>query len=332
MKKLDQDIKNKKFENIYLLCGEESFLLKTYKDRLVDAITDGDMMNVGKYEGNKIDIKSLIDDLSMAPFFADYRVIIVDNGKLFKKANDELADALLAIPETTVLICVERDVTKEGKPDIDKRNRVYKAADKRGYVCEMKYLSNNDLFKWAARKINHEEKKITAKTLEYLLSLTDGSMYMVKNEIEKVLSYVGEREVIEIEDVDAVCSKPIVGKIFEMTDAISKKNKEQALNLYNDLIASKEAPSQILYMLSRQFFLLLAVKELDEKGASFNEIASKLRQNPYAIKMFLKQCGNFDKKTIMKAFRDSIRVSKRSRSGLIDEKIGVEMFLMKYSE
>ena len=157
-------------------------------------------------------------------------------------------------------------------------------------------------------------------------------MYMVKNEIEKVLSYVGEREVIEIEDVDAVCSKPIVGKIFEMTDAISKKNKEQTLNLYNDLIASKEAPSQILYMLSRQFFLLLAIKELDEKGASFNEIASKLRQNPYVVKMCLKQCGNFDKKTLMKAFRDSVRVSKRSRSGLIDEKIGVEMLLIKYSE
>ena len=324
MKKLAADIKNKTFENIYLLYGDEGYLIREYKKRLIKSITDGDGLNTSKYEGSKIEVKDLIDDINAAPFFADYRLIVVEDSKFFKKAEDELVEALSNVPESTIIIFAEREV--------DKRGRMFKTVSKNGYACEMGFLKDADLEKWIAKNIANNDKKITQKTLDLFLSMTDGNLFMIKNELDKVFSYVGERDVITDEDVLAVCDRPIVGKIFDMTDAMSQKNKKKCIDLYYDLIAAKEAPTQILYMLSRQFYLLLTAKELKAKGYGNSQIASEMAVRPFVVNKLLGQSSNFELKTLKKAFRESVVMAKKSRSGLIDEKIAIEQILIKYSE
>ena len=113
MKKLAADIKNKTFENIYLLYGDEGYLIREYKKRLIKSITDGDELNTSKYEGSKIEVKDLIDDINAAPFFADYRLIVVEDSKFFKKAEDELVEALSNVPESTIIILPRGKLIKE---------------------------------------------------------------------------------------------------------------------------------------------------------------------------------------------------------------------------
>ena len=92
MKSLNEDIKTGQFKQVYLLYGEEAYLKKQYKDRLTRAmLPEGDTMNYAYYEGKGIDGAELIDLAETMPFFAERRLIVVENSGFFKSAEPQLA-------------------------------------------------------------------------------------------------------------------------------------------------------------------------------------------------------------------------------------------------
>ena len=93
MKTIDEDIKNGTFRQLYLLYGEEVYLKKQYKDKLVKAMTtEGDTMNFSAFEGKDTVTGQLIDLAETLPFFAERRVILVEDSGFFKSSNDLLSD------------------------------------------------------------------------------------------------------------------------------------------------------------------------------------------------------------------------------------------------
>ena len=108
MKQLKEDLKNQTFHPVYLLYGEEDYLKRMYRDRLKKAVLgDGDEMNYSYFEGKDIDFPTLREAANTLPFFSDHRIIIIENSRWFKNAS-ELADYLPAMPDTTVMVFVEK--------------------------------------------------------------------------------------------------------------------------------------------------------------------------------------------------------------------------------
>ena len=108
MKTIDNDIKRQEFKKVYLLYGEERYLIRQYRDKLKKAMTSpDDTMNFSSFEGEDINVKEIIDLAETLPFFADRRVILIEDSKLFKKGSDELAEYLPTMPESTYFIFVE---------------------------------------------------------------------------------------------------------------------------------------------------------------------------------------------------------------------------------
>ena len=101
---------------MYLLFGEEAYLKNLYKNRLKNALVDPeDTINLNLYEGKTISIPAVIDQAETMPFFAEHRLIILENSGFFKNACPELADYLPQMPAETVLLFVENEVDKRGK-------------------------------------------------------------------------------------------------------------------------------------------------------------------------------------------------------------------------
>ena len=101
MKTLNEDIKTGNFKPVYLLYGEEAYLKKQYRDRITKAIfPDGDTVNYAYYEGKGINPGELIDLAETMPFFADRRLIVIENSGFFKNASPELADYIKTMPDT----------------------------------------------------------------------------------------------------------------------------------------------------------------------------------------------------------------------------------------
>ena len=153
MKSIDEDIKTGQFQNIYLLYGEEAYLKRQYKEKLLKAmVTEGDTMNFSAYEGKDIVQGELIDLAETLPFFAEKRLIVIENSGFFKSSQEELADFIKNMPDYLIFVFVESEV--------DKRNKVYKAVSTAGYICEMKQQSTSVLVQWIVTLLKNEGKTI----------------------------------------------------------------------------------------------------------------------------------------------------------------------------
>lgn len=103
MKDLIEDIRKKEFQKVYLLCGEEPYLRQLYKKKLTEAVLpEGDTMNLSVYTGKNVDPKAVIDQAETMPFFADKRLILLEDTGFFKNASPELADYIKSMPDPPV--------------------------------------------------------------------------------------------------------------------------------------------------------------------------------------------------------------------------------------
>ncbi len=323
MRIINEDIKAGKYKRAYLLYGEEDYLKKQYKDKLKEAITLGDTMNYGYFEGKGIDVNSLIEMSETMPFFADYRLVVVENSGFFKGANERMAEYVEKIPESTVMVFVESEV--------DKRGKLYKRVKEKGHECEMTVQTPAVLEKWILGILGREGKRITKEAIDYFLSISGSDMTNIYGELEKLICYCMDKEAIDVADIKEITTEQISAKIFDMIDALGYKNQKRTLDIYYDLINTKEPPMRILFMLTRQFNIMLQVKELKEQGMGQKDIASRLSMQPFIVGKAMKQTGNFKGTTLRAAIHEAVDMEKNIKSGNMDEKMGVEMLLIKYS-
>lgn len=323
MKVINEDIKNKTFKKVYLLYGDEPYLKKQYKDRLQEAITNSDTMNFSYYEGEKLNVKEIIDMANTLPFFSEKRLIIIENSGFFKRSNEELAAFVSELPDYLVLVFVEEVV--------DERNKLFKAVKKIGYVSQMTQQTEAVLIKWIDKNFKENEKRIEAAAIRLLLDKTGASMVLLKTEMDKVLSYCGTRNEVQTADIEAICSTVTVSKIFDMITAIALKKQQTALRLYYDLLSEKEPPMNILSLLVRQFNGILQAKEELAMGVHSSVIAKNIGVAPFIAQKYINQAKNFSSKQLKMALKDCADVEEAVKTGKLDAKMGVELMIIKYS-
>lgn len=321
MQTLNQDIKTGEFKQIYLLYGEEAFLKNSYKNRLKEAIIGDDTMNFARFEGKGLDVDELIRLADTMPFFAERRLILVEDSGFFKSASDALVQYLPSMPDTTILLFVETEV--------DKRNRLYKKVKDMGYAAELNRQDSAQLARWAGGILTREQKKITKHTMELFLSMAGDDMENIRMELEKLISYTLGREVITDEDVLAVCTVQVTNRIFEMVSAIVNRQPRKAMDLYEDLLTLKEPPMRILFLIARQFNQLLQVKDLMGKGMDKGTIASKLKMQPFVVGKTMPQARQFVREQILSYVEFCVETEEAVKSGRLQDRLAVELLITR---
>ena len=324
MKGLQEDIRSGNFKSAYLLFGEEAYLRQQYKEKLVHGLNpDDDTMNFSRYEGKGIEVREMIDLCETMPFFADHRVILVENSGFFKNKCDELADYMKNLPEYVRFVFVEEEV--------DKRSRMYKAVKSCGSVVEFTKQDEKTLMRWAAGILGREGRKITTRDMELFLTKTGTDMGNIRMELEKLITYTMGQDIITTQDIEAVCTTRTENKIFDMVRAVTEKNQRKALDLYNDLLTLKEPPMRILFLLSKQFRQLCLAKKMSGEGASQNEIASRLGVPPFAARNILSCARAYKTDELEEAERDFVDAEEAVKTGQLQDVLSVELLIVKYS-
>lgn len=323
MKFIKEHIKSGGFKQFYLLYGNEAYLIKLYRDKLRDAILgDMDQMNYSRFEGKDIDLKEVNDIAQTLPFFSNRRLILIEQSGFFK-GQSELTDILTKAPDSTLFIFTETDV--------DKRNKAYKLLKDRGNISEMNGLDERNLKLFVASILKPSGKQITQNDADYLLDKTGTDMDNIINELEKLISYTLDRDIITKDDIDAVVTTQISGKIFQMMDAIGLKQQDKALSLYYDLLSVREKPSHILFLITRHFNILLQVKSLSLRGSSPQLIAEKVGIPPFTVSKYISQTRNFTSEQLSMALKKAVDTEEDIKTGQIIDKIGVELLIIGFS-
>lgn len=323
MKQINKDIESSNFSPYYLLCGEEDYLKSQALSKLKTAILkDGLDMNYLYLEGKKFKEEDFLSFGQTMPFLAEYRLAVLKDTNFFKESCESFIDALNAISPTTIVIFVESAC--------DKRNRLYKLVKEKGYVSELNTLDEKSLLIWLKKRFMEEGKKISDRDISYFLECIGKDMNQLKNEAEKLCCYVGEKDLITRQDMDEIMVFQVEGKVFDMLSAIGNRNRQKAMELYHDLLAVKEPPMKILFLLVRQFNLMLQTKSARQAGLSNSEIAQKVGIPPFAVGKTLEQAKQFEIEKLHAILEECAEMDLKIKQGMIKDQMALEVLIVSF--
>lgn len=320
VKILQKDIDSGALKRVYLLYGEERYLVSHYAEAL------GKEFDKDIFEG-AIPTAQIILAADAFPFLAEKRAVYVRDSRLFstgrKTDTDAMADYIPSIPEETVLIFVENE--------IDKRTRLYKKVAEIGRAVECTPLSPPDLSKWVANRFRKKEKTISPAVTEQLMRSAAHNMTALVSEIDKLAAYVGQRPSITSEDINYLCNPTLMTRVFDLLAAMGKGNVGQALTLYANMLHMKEQPLMILAMLIRQFRILLLCKEAQGKKYAKADMAKAFGLRPFMVDEALVQARRYSTERLLGALEDCLDTDVRIKTGRMEGDMGVELLVIKYT-
>ncbi|MCR4590676.1 MAG: DNA polymerase III subunit delta [Lachnospiraceae bacterium] len=327
MESVKDDIKNRSFSGVYLIYGEEPFLVNLNKKRLSDAVVPADdNMNRTVFSEKDANVKDIIALSDTLPFLSEKRLILIEDSGFFKKAPadvDSLTEYIKKIPEETVIVFSESEV--------DKRGKLYKAVEKNGKVVLCKEQTPDTLIKWMGGYLSERGKKMRRTTAAALIDRTGTGMYLLKNEMDKLVSYTGDREEILEEDVKNISVVNVRSSVFAMLDDITEGRQKKALGRYYELLMLREPAMKILVLISREFNRLLLAKEMSAEKRNYKEMAEVMKVPEFSVRKYVSAAGRLSRGQIMSAIKDCTKTDNDIKKGLISDRIGTELLIIKYS-
>ncbi len=253
LRQLKQDLKNNTLAQLYIFCGEESFLRDYYLRQLTDRLTQGPAadFNVHRFDAASLSPQALLDAVEAVPMMAERTLVRVDDVDLFKlpeSAREQYRGILEDLPEYVCVVFVYDTVPY--KPD----SRIKKLAEtmkKHAQVVEFQKQSERELCVWIARHFRAAGKTISEQLCSYLIFLTGGGMTQLAGEIEKISSYASGAE-IQRPDIDAVVTPALNAQTFDISNAIADGDFQLALSKLQQLYAMQEDPIKILGAIGSQ--------------------------------------------------------------------------------
>lgn len=333
---LEKELNSNSLKNLYLLHGEELFLLenilKKIKNIFGECIKGINYINI-----DDTNISELISDIETPAFGYEKKLLIVRNSGILKKEgkrkNTELSNLrekissyikenIDIINDSVVLVIIEED--------IDNKQELYKIFDKFGVVCNFEYQKPIQIQKRLKAICNAYHVDIDDSSLKYFLEVCGTNMQELINEIRKLIEYAGNGGKIEKIDIDKLCIKKLETIIFDLTDNLGKKETQRALQDLKNLIANKEPIQKILITLYNHFKKLyitkLAVKENKDLIRSLN-----LKPNQtFLVNKYKTQANYFSDKELIKILQGLRDLDYNSKNGLIDLQVGLEAILCTY--
>ena len=328
---LEKDLNSDKpLNSIYLLYGEEKFILDTCLKKIKKKF--GELLQGINYiiiDENLID--DLIYNIESPAFGYDKKLIIVKDSGLFKKdgrkkigtpIQEKIASYLNENTLTDVVVVFIED-------SVDKNN-VFDAISKKGIVVEFTTLNESTLIKRLKQITNAYKVNISDQDLKYFIEVSGTNMQFLINEIRKLIEFAGPNGTITKDSIDKLAIKQIDSVIFDLTDNLGNKKTNKALEVLDDLIYNKEPLQKILVTLYNHFKRLylcsLAIK-------SNKDIASSLglkSNQTFLVNKYKRTLTYFKEEELRKILEEFTNLDYNSKNGKIDLEIGLRSILCKY--
>jgi DNA polymerase-3 subunit delta len=294
-----ETVKGKKYAPVYLFIGEEDFLIEECVDRIIQELLtiDTKAFNLDIMHGSKTDAREVIAHAASFPMMSDWRVVVV---KEFDKllsgdTAKEIISAYIARPlDSTCLVLLAEKPDFRTKPFVDLK--------KSDIVFAFNPLYDNQVPAWISERCKKMGKDVDLEACRLLQAYIGNSLRAIQNELDKLFTYLDERTRVTPEDVADVVGVTRGFTVFDLQNAIGKKNLEQALRIMKRMIETGETSQLTIVMLTRYFNLLWKLQNLLAHDTSETEALAATRISPYYFKDYIAAMKRFSPTQIEHAF------------------------------
>ncbi|MBM7577712.1 DNA polymerase III subunit delta [Jeotgalibacillus terrae] len=326
-------IKKQQLAPVYLLYGEEDYLLHETKQLLIrHAIPETEMdFNFSLHDlADEGSLEAAVEDAESFPFMGERRLVFVDGAMFYtadkkkEKQPTDVLEAYLQSPAPYTVLVIHVPAEK-----LDERKKITKLTKKSATVIEAKKLTVNDIRGWIKSKVADHKMQIEDEAVEKLTVLAGTNLFMLAGEIDKLALYAQGADVIKAEDVTLLTPKSVEHNVFDLIEFTLTGKTAQAIELYHDLLRQKEEPLKLLALLSGQFRLIYQVKNMSEKGFSQQQIASRLKVHPFRVKLAGQHASRLSGEHLKKVMLElaSCDLALKSSSGR--KEMILEMFITR---
>ena len=314
-------VQRKKIFPVTLLHGGEDFLIDECVRAVIETTLDEGAkgFNLDVVYGSKTDVQEVIAHASAFPMMGDKRVVVVKEFEKLATTDPakEIFKAYLEHPlASTCLLLVSADADLRKKPFTDLK--------KLAEVVECKPLYDNQVLDWIDRRIRELGKTADPESCRLLHAYVGNSLRALQNEIEKLFIFVGEKKTIGAEDVSEVVGASKGYTIFELQNAIGRKDLREALRILHAMLEAGQSPQMIIVMLTRFFQQLWKLSELKSKRTPDVALAREIGVNPFFLKQVVQFQSNFSSSHLENSFRvlletdTTLKTTTRDKQGVMD--------------
>ena len=254
----------------YLFFGEETYLMQEYTTTLIERIL-GAAPRDFNCDVCRVDNDTLDDALSIArtlPMMATHRVVVLHGLQQLRKADWAPLEHYLEHPSvSTALICSSSASDPKKLPP-----RLWQSA----VAVECSRLEGPKLSDWVTHTVTQGGYRMTPEALQGLLHEQEPDLQTIRQEIEKLCTYVGERQEITLDDVQEVTQTSRLQSIFALSDALGARQIGPAFTVVERLLNQGEPPLVILSMMVRHVRLLWSVRQLGQQRHDMPQMAKTL--------------------------------------------------------
>src|SRR5689334_281445 len=346
--KFVSEVESRKLRPIYVFVGDEAFFRKKCRDAILQSLVPNDLREFSLYEFDlaETDLAEVLDRARTPSLMAPFQVFFIRGVKsLFGRGSNE--DKLNAIegyakdpnPDAVLIfvadhISIPADVRKMELTDKERYQRIREDLGPFCGIVELARVEEGEAVRWIADYCTTREVKMDPDAARELVDALGGDMMMVSNELEKLILYVGEKKRVTLGDVETMVLAAKQRSLYELTDAISAKDRVRALEILDALLSTgdgDEAAIGHLYMLAKTFRQMLVILERNvrDQRMLWAALWQGFRVPPFAADDIIKQARRYkSKRELTRAIRLVAKTDLALRSNPPSKRLILEKLVL----
>jgi DNA polymerase-3 subunit delta len=317
--------KANRFSPIYLFHGEEDFLIDEALQLIIGKVLDEGTkgFNLDVVYGSKVEVKDVVAHASSFPMMRGRRVVVV---KEFEKlattdvAKDVIGAYINNPLESTILALVALD------PDF--RKRPFADLKKKAELVECKPLYDNQVPAWIADRVKSQGRQTNAEACRLIQAYVGNSLRSLQNELDKLYVFIGDRKTFTAEDVAAVVGATKGYTVFELQNAIGRRDAKEAIRILERMLENGQSPTMIIVMLTRFFTQLWKLTDVRARRMPEQDISREIGVPPYFVKQYLEFRTNFDVVQIEQCFKALLEADTTLKSTSRDPRLVLDLLVV----
>jgi DNA polymerase-3 subunit delta len=342
------ELQSRKMRPAYVFVGDEAFFRKRFRDAILEHLVPADLRDFSLFEFDlaETDLAEVLDRARTPSLMAPFQVFFVRGVKnLFGRGSNE--EKLAAIEEycknpnpDALLIFVADHISIPAdarKMEMQDKERYQRIRDTMGQYCgivELARVEEGEAVRWITDYCTTRAVKVEADGARELVDALGGDMMMISNEIEKLILYVGEKKRITLGDVETMVLAAKQRSLYELTDAISSKDRVRALEVLDAILASgegEEAAIGHIYMLAKTFrqMLIILERNVRDQRMLWAALWQGFRVPPFAADDIIRQARRYkNRRELTRAIRLIAKADLALRSNPVSKRMVLERLVV----